>query len=245
MTDTTIYERITFSNKIFMYSHPDWIHEYPIVDIIKNLQEHSLIKYPYGKGSNSIKKYTQQYNHRLIGCDLQKLEDYNFNFIKGKIECIFIFSDFTDKIIMNIKNFSKSNNISLVEYSTLGDNKYKYIFNNLIFENTQELLNEIYTFIKLDSFKKAFNDSFVNFNLEDIPQESSNLNLNKCIEVLNQRQIEEQNIKDYRKIKHFDPHIKILNDFKKERNKANNINDFKGIVGNGNNILIQKFFKKK
>jgi len=51
----------------------------------------------YGKGNVAIKKYTKQYNHRLIGYELNNLNDYSVSLKKGKVEVIFIFTDHFDE----------------------------------------------------------------------------------------------------------------------------------------------------
>jgi hypothetical protein len=222
-------EKIKFSNKFFMYHPPEWTIEYPVVDLIKVFNEHTLINYLYGKGNKIIKKYP--YNHRLIGCDLDKNEDYSNIFIKGKVECIFLFYNKEGIIIKNLLTFAEKNKIPVVTYNQ------DYSINNVIFDNPKELFDYIISEISIKPFLKTFQD----FNLLDKEVPDTSTNLNKCLEVLKQRDQEAQNLKDYRKIKYFDPHLKILNKAKKEA--------MKGIViepelNNGNNgININKFFK--
>ena len=237
------YEKIKFSNKIFMYSSPEWIHEYPVVDIIKNLKSNSLINYLYGKGSVPIKKYVKQYNHRLIGCELKNKDDYISVFKKGKVDIIFIFSDSKNEIIKNLINCSKNNDILLVEYST---NDYNYHFNEKVTKDPVELLTEIYFAINI----KPFTESFVEFDIIPSVEVNINTNLKKCIEVIKKRDQEEQNMKEYRKIKYFDPHLKILNDHKKEIEKKNIKIEDDNISNNTNTTVqkkdfIQRFFIKK
>ena len=233
------YTKIEFSNNIFMYSTPEWIHEYPIVDIIKLLKPHTLIKFPYGKGSKAIKKYGPQYNHRLIGCDLEKLKDYSTIFIRGKVEFIFIFSDSLESnIIKNLINFAKTNNIELITYSTID---YSYSYNNNKTKSADDIMAQLF----LKKFEKSFSDTFKEFELLDIPVENTSVNLKECIVSLNERYSEEELQREYRKIKHFDPHFKLLQDHKKEilSKKVIIKEPEPELVKNNNKSLIQKFFK--
>ena len=239
------YEKIQFSNKYFMYSSPEWVHEHPVVDLIRIFKENTLIKYKYGKGNTPIKKYSRDYNHRLIGCDLNSITDYSNIFIKGKIECIFIFADSPNDFITNLKKFGTTNKIPLVELSTR-DYYYHYSYEgeSHIFKNPSELLQGISDSVSFNNKIKEF-IPFDLFQSEEIVTET---NLEKCITILNEREKEEMVNKEMRKIKHFDPHYKILVNHKREVNKQimekNNNKNSNSISIIIPKTAISKFFRK-
>jgi hypothetical protein len=236
MDSPSDYEKIKFSNKFFMYSSPEWKHDHPIVDLIKCFNKHTVIHFLYGKGSKTIKIYSTQYNHRLIGCDLNNKNDYSTVFKRGKIECLFIFADSESTITTNLINFCKSNKINVVLFST---NDYLYHYNDNTYSSPQELFEEVINNIMISPFLD-------NFDLVPQVEENVSLNLTKCLETLKIRDQEEETLREYRKIKCFDPHFKILKDHKREILKKNTVikDDLPINNTNKNTVIIQKFFKK-
>ena len=220
------YEKIQFSGKIFMYHQKDWEVIYPIVELIKNLKEHTLIGYSYGKGNKIIKLYGTQYNHRLLGYTFENTTDYKKNLKMNNI--IITFSDVPDKFIDNLINYSKSNNKVIVCYSMLDNIYYLYDYSGSSnhdnvekFDNPLLLINKLYELLDFFSVKK-FDDLFKDFDLINIEPDNSKLKtLEECKEIIAKREKEESLKIEDKKIRIYDPTMKanlaMLRKYKREK----------------------------
>ena len=121
-----IYEKVEYWTKLFMYSNKDWNNISPIVEIIRNLDRKCIITHKYDRGQNTIKLYSSQYNHLVLGADIKKQEDYIQNIIRGFVKFIFIFSDSTDSFSTTLITIAKKYKICTICYSNFDSIYYFY-----------------------------------------------------------------------------------------------------------------------
>ena len=133
----------------------------------------------------------------------------------------------------------------MIELST-SDYSYHYSYNDesQLFKFPEELMKYLFDSI-------SFNDKikeFIPFDLFQSKEIITETNLEKCITILNEREKEELINKEMRKIKHFDPHYKILVNHKRVVNKQiieKNNNKNCGIITDTTpKTAISKFFRK-
>jgi hypothetical protein len=77
--EDTVYEKVEYSGKIFMYCSRSWNVLFPVVDIIRLLKPNTIISCLCGKGQQIIRGYGTQYNHRVIQTELKEKKDYLHN----------------------------------------------------------------------------------------------------------------------------------------------------------------------
>jgi hypothetical protein len=239
--DEQFYEKTDFSSKIFMYCSPEWNVLYPIVEVIRILKSNTIIGYMYGKGQRDIKTYSQQYNHRILGYNLENKRDYN-ELLRTKIKFIFIFNDGQDPISTNLINFSNKNNLVIVCYSNI-DECYHFQNTNeevIKYKTAKETVDKMYTFIDKLAAQK-FESIFPDFDLIE-PEQTKNTTLEECIDKLKQIHVEEKVKKDSLNIKLFDPHIAKIKAMEYQRAQKKIV--YEGELGTEKppNVL-SKFFK--
>jgi hypothetical protein len=121
--DETVYTKPNYWGKIFMYNNPSWDRLYPFVDIIRILPKTTVIAHKYGKNQDNIRIYGTQYNHSVVGSDLNKRNDY-IEDLKC-IKFIFIFSDVQDTFADNLIKYCEKSRTNLICYSSL-DSVYHF-----------------------------------------------------------------------------------------------------------------------
>ena len=119
------YDHSEYWTKMFMYSELTFKNIFPIVEIIRNLENHCTITHKYCKNQSTIKVYGSQYNHRIIGCDFKNNQDYIDNIVRGFVKFIFIFSDTSDIFSKNLLNIAEKYKICAICYSNI-DSVYHF-----------------------------------------------------------------------------------------------------------------------
>jgi len=240
--DTTIFEKVIFSGKVFMYNSPDWDILFPIVDIIRLFKPNTIISHKSGKGQNTIRMYGSQYNHRLLGNIIINKNDYSTSL--QMVKCIFIFTDNSDPIVLNLMNTAKKNNIPIVCYSTLDSVYHCYSGESKqILNDPKEVIDFMYSLFDLAEIKKIA-DLFPEFEIIENVPESPNI-LDKCHEKLKEITQQEKKKKDLNNIKLFDPNLARIKKMEKDRTKVEYEDDLEQINKKMNSNFISKFFKKK
>lgn len=253
------YEKVEHWTKLFMYNNPAWNNISPIVEIIRNLDKHCYIAYKYGKGQNTIKLYSSQYNHRILGCDLKKGDDYIQNIVHGFVKFIFIFSDSTDSYSTNLINIAKKYKICAICYSNFDSIYYFYNYSigeSVIYKfNTAiEVIGIMKELTEYTSFKRIV-DIFPEFDI--IPEVINNSTpvLERCLQLLRETSIIEECKKESKKIKKvtnkpfYDANLNKLK--KHEYIRKNKVCSIPDVVSDPitptpkQKMLLSQFFKKK
>jgi len=110
--EDTVYEKVKYSGKIFIYNSLSWDVLYPIVDVIRLLKKNTIIGFKYGKGQQNVRLYGCQYGHCVLGYDLKNKNDY-INNLKA-VKNIFVFSDEQDTVATNLINAATKNKINVI-----------------------------------------------------------------------------------------------------------------------------------
>ena len=239
-TDEPVFEKTDFSSKIFIYNNPAWNVLYPIVDVIRALRKNTIIGYLYGKGQQTIRTYGTQYNHRMLGYNLNSKNDYN-ELLKSKTKFIFIFNDSADPVAENLINFSKKNNLVIVCYSNVDE---YYHFHNtetvVKIKSPEETVQKMYEFIDLQN-AKVIQNIFPDFDIIE-PESNKNTSLEDCVAKLKQITINEQAKKDTLNVRLFDPHIAKIKAMEREREQKKTVYPDEVLLKAPD--VLSKFFKK-
>jgi hypothetical protein len=95
-----IFPRPNYWGKILIYNSPDWDILFQVVDIIRIRPRETIIASKNGKNQSNIRLYGSQYNHLVLGIDLNNRRDY-IEHLKC-VKFIFIFSDAQDTFAENL-----------------------------------------------------------------------------------------------------------------------------------------------
>jgi hypothetical protein len=239
--EDTVYEKVPYSGKIFMYSSTPWNVLFPIVDIIRSLKRNTIIGYKYGKGQQIIKLYSPQYNHCLLGYDLKNKKDYLEN-LKA-VRNIFIFSDEQDAFATNLISVASKNKINVICYSNL-DTTYHFYDNingeKADFKKPEQVLEKMYNLMDLEGARKIA-ELFPDFEIIDPPVEAKHSSLEECNKILKDR----ENVR----VKLYDPNLSKLKYMEYERSQKNMVYpDSMEVLAkkeeNKRKTLLSRFFKK-
>jgi hypothetical protein len=224
--EDSVYEKVEYTGKIFMYNDIKWDVLYPIVDIIRLLKPNTIISHSYGKNQTIVPMYGRQYNHLVLGYDLKKKQDYLEN-LKA-VKNIFIFSDHADTIATNLMNAAKKNKINVICYSIHDKIYHFYDYtqdNKFEFRDPEEVIGKMYYLADLDATRKI-SDLFPDFEIVEPVVEQRVSSLEQCSRFLKgQREINE-NAKKHREenfTKVFDPHLARLRRMERERTERNTV----------------------
>ena len=219
--EDTVYERVEYSGKIFMYSSVSWQVLFPIVDIIRLLKKNTIICHVYGKGQQIIKTYSPQYYHCLLGYELKNKINYLENL--KTVKNIFIFSDESDIIATNLINTAKKNKINVICYSNL-DTTYHFYNNTdntkFSFKKPEEVIEKMYFLLDFESANK-YAELFDDFEIIEPGNANKESSLDDCIEKLKQIDINVKKEKDKKIPKLFDPHLNRIKQMEYERSTKN------------------------
>ena len=196
--DDGTFQKPNYWGRILIYNNPSWNILYPIVDIIRILPKETIIAHKYGKNTNIIRTYGSQYNHSVMGIDLNKQKEYIENL--RSVKFIFIFSDTQDIFADNLINYCEKTKTNLICYSTLDKiyHFYDYTDSKVIIK----IKEPIDVILKLEEIKEKttlnkLNDLFPEFeiiNCEEVKKISS---LEKCLEILKDTHEKEEKKKIY------------------------------------------------
>ena len=246
--EDTVYEKVEFSGKIFMYSVSSWNVLFPIVDIIRLLKKNTIIAHTFGKGQQIIRMYGCQYNHCILGYDLKTKKDYLENL--KTVKDIFIFSDESDTTATNLMNAAKKNKINVICYSNLDSiyHFYNYRENGekVSFKTPIEVIEKMYYLRELEDARK-YADLFDEFELIDPPNETKKSTLDECTEKMRKIQFSEHKNKTHTKL--FDPHLTKLKQMENERSQKNTTfpDSVENLVKKDHDkhkAILARFFKK-
>jgi hypothetical protein len=203
--DYTETENVKYFTKIFMYNAGSFNNIGPIVEIIRNIDK-SIIAHKYGKYQNTIKIYGCQYFHRVIGYELSKPSDYLDNIINGMIKFIFIFSNSSDHVCDNLLNLAEKYKKYVICYSEV-DNKYHFYdysdgIEKIQYSTAIEVINRMKEINEFIEFKKVV-DCFPDHEIIPDASTIASGSLDRCVEILRVRRIEEEN-------KQYDRSIKVV-----------------------------------
>ena len=222
--EDTIYEKVKYTGKIFMYNSPEWEVLYPIVNIIRILRENTIIGHSYGKKQQTIATYGRQYNFLVLGYDLKTKKDYIEN-LKA-VKSIFIFSDSQDTVATNLINAATKNKINVICYSNI-DKIYHFYdnINNEKFEikDPDEVIAKLYSLFELEEVRKIA-DLFPEFEIIESVVEKKYTSMEQCNSFLKQqREVndKEKRIREEKFTKVFDPHMNKLKKMEYDRSQKN------------------------
>jgi hypothetical protein len=245
--EDTIYEKVEYSGKMFMYNSKTWDVLFPIVNIIRLFRENTIISYSHGKNQQTIRTYGTQYNHRVVSCDLIKREDYLFNL--KTVKCIFLFSDCQDTTFTNIMNVATKNNINIVCYSNI-DSVYHFYENGKkeTMKTAELVIEKMYKSMELKQATK-YAELFPDFELLEPEIDKTHSTLEQCAELLKGVHIEEKKKKEQKVSKLFDPHMNKLKRMEYERSQKNivypdSVEELMKKQANTSKSLLARFFSK-
>ena len=257
------FTQVTHSGKIFIYNSPEWGILYPIVNIIRLLRPDTIIGHKYGKGQMIIKTYSTQYFHRVIGCDLKTSKDYLQSIVKGMVKFIFVFTDSSDSVAINLIELASKYKINIICYSGLDSvyHFYDYSGSSLVktqFKTAEEVVQVMYQLIEMVKLTKL-DELFPEFEIIDHPKSGEISTLETCINVINTSTNMENAKKDSIKIKVYDPNLSKMKKMVYDRSQRNLKFDddldiitkdlkqveIKSITDPIKNNLLSKFFKMK
>jgi hypothetical protein len=238
--DDGVFQKPNYWGRIFIYNNPSWNILYPIVDIIRILPKDTIIAHKYGKNTTTIRTYGSQYNHSVVGIDLNKQRDYIDNL--KTVKFIFLFSDTHDTFADNIINYCEKSKTNLICYSTLDNiyHFYDYTESEKIIiqikepKNVIEKIEEIKERTKLNKLQ----DLFPEFQIIEPEEVKTSFVLERCLHILKDTQQKEDKKKVYSiKI----PFIKI------EESKKKVVYDDELPVNKvmSSKTLLSQFFGKK
>ena len=219
--DEIPFEKSEYSNKVFIYNEPKWNVLFPIVELIRAFDKHTILSYKYGPGSQIIKLYN--YNHLILGYDLKNKNDYK-NLITAKIKFIFIFTDSSDIVATNLINIGKTHKIPVICYSNI-DHVYHFYENdgNLservsakVIENVIQLTE----YIEMVNARKSVSklaELFPEFEIIDLPEINKTAVLDDCVKLLKIKSDSEKAKINITK-KFYDPNLNKLKRMEYERN---------------------------
>ena len=184
--DDIPFEKAEYCNKIFMYNEPSWDVLFPIVDIIRALEKHTIISFKYGKGTQFIRLYGIQYNHLVTGLDLKNKNDY-INLNKAMVKFIFIFTDISDVVATNLIKTGKTYKIPTICYSNI-DHVYHCYENDIndtvtIIPKSTDVVEYINN-IKAKKSVEKLAELFPEFEIIDHPVDNSYPVLEECVKKL-------------------------------------------------------------
>ena len=262
------FEKAEYCNKIFMYNEPTWNVLFPIVDIIRALEKHTIISFKYGKGTQFIKMYGIHHNHLVTGYDLKNKNDYTI-LSKANIKFIFIFTDTPDIIATNLIKIGQTFNIPTICYSNV-DHVYHCYENDK--NNTVTIIPksiDVIEYINNIKAKKSVEklaELFPEFEIVDLPEENSYPVLEECLKKLRIVTETEKNKKETNKTlrycepslkKFYDPNLNKLKKLEYDRSQHNKVyeDDLETINKNIKHAqlaeqphkknVLSKFFTKK
>jgi hypothetical protein len=241
--DETVFPRPNYWGKILIYNSPDWDILFPVVDIIRILPRETIIASKNGKNQSNIRLYGSQYNHLVLGIDLNNRRDY-LEHLKC-VKFIFIFSDTQDTFAENLIKYSETSNTPLICYSSLDSIYHFYEYS----ENKEKTVHEIkdpqQVIEKMESLKSKgiidkYNDLFPEFEIIE-PEEIKKIsNLEKCLIILKDSQSQyPQKVKPMSNKLPFDPNFSKI---KQTKEKVIYDEDLKPLKGKSS---FSDFFKKK
>ena len=247
--EDTVYEKVEYSGKIFMYSSVSWDVLFPIVDIIRILKKNTIIGFKYGKGQQNIKLYGNQYNHCVLGYDLKNKKDYLEN-LKA-VKNIFIFSDEQDVFATNVMNVASKNKINVICYSNI-DSVYHF-YDNVNNEKVElktpaEVVEKMYIIMDLEGARKIA-DLFPDFEIIEEKFQNKRSSLEECAEILKETTLKEQKAKEKNFVKVYDPNLSKIKQIEYERSQRNMVYpDSVEILNkkevNKHKSLLSRFFAK-
>jgi hypothetical protein len=237
-----IFPRPNYWGKILIYNSPSWDILFPVVDIIRILPRETIIASKNGKNQSNIRLYGSQYNHLVLGIDLNNKKDY-LEHLKC-VKFIFIFSDTQDIFADNLIKYCETSNTHLICYSSLDSIYHFYEFS----ENNEKIVAEIKdpqkVIEKMESLKSKgvvdkFNNLFPEFEIIE-PEEIKKIsNLEKCLIILKDSQSRyPQKVKPLSNKLPFDPNFSKIK-YTKEKVVYNDELPLKP------KSLFSEFFKKK
>jgi hypothetical protein len=248
--EDTVYEKIEYSGKIFMYSSVSWNVLFPVVDIIRILKKNTIIGFKYGKGQQMVRTYSQQYNHCVLGYDLKNKNDY-INNLKA-VKNIFIFSDESDIVATNLINVASKNKINVICYSNL-DKTYHFYDNvnseKYEFKTPSETISKMYDLIDLEGVRKIAN-LFPDFEIIETPESSKHSTLEECSNFLKeQKQINLNRKKEKNYTQFYDPNLNRIKKMEYDRATRNTVYPDSVEILNKNEenkrkTLLSRFFAK-
>jgi len=243
--DEIPFEKVVFSSKLCIYITPKWEILFPIVEIIRLLHKNSIIAYRIGKGQDIIKTYGSQYNHRIVGYDLKKKQDFLENL--KCVKCIIVFSDTKDLVVDNLITYSKNVGVLLICYSNLDSVYHIYDKENKeTVKKPEEVLEKMYNIINKNDLSKL-NDLFPEFDILEEPEKKEVTVLEKCIQRIKKTSSEES-IKKEQTVKIYDIHYGKLKkmEYLRSMNKVVYDDDVEKINKQLKNTgrSLSSFFKK-
>ena len=210
--DDIPFVKIEFCNKIFIYNEVSWNVLFPIVDIIRALEKHTIISFKYGKGTQLIRMYGTQYNHLVTGIELKNKNDY-IRF-KTNVKFIFVFTDTPDIVATNLIKTGKTYKIPTICYSNI-DHVYHCYENDIndtvtIIPKSIDVIEYINNIKNKKSVDKLA-ELFPEFEIIDIPDDTQTPVLEECVKILKLTMESEKEKKENYKIKKFyDPNLNKL-----------------------------------
>ena len=245
--EDTIYEKVVYSGKIFIYNSPTWDVLFPIVDIIRLLKNNTIIGFKYDRGQQNIRTYGSQYNHCVLGCELKNKNDYITNL--KTVKNIFIFSDTQDTTATNLMNTAKKNKINVICYSNL-DAVYHFYHGDETFtiKTPQEVIYKMYYLNDLNDVKQIA-DLFPEFEIIEPVAVEKNTTLEECMDLFKKAGIEEKREKEKNFVKAYDPHMGKIKHMENERSQRNtvypdSVENLVKIENNKHRSLLSRFFNK-
>jgi hypothetical protein len=243
--DDCIFQKPNYWGRILIYNNPLWNILYPIVDIIRILPKETIIAHKYGKNTSTIRTYGSQYNHLVVGIDLNKHEDYIDNL--KTVKFIFIFSDTQDTFADNIINYCEKSKTNLICYSTL-DNFYhfhefseKKIFKIKEPKNVIEKMEEIKEKNTLNKLHELFPD----FQIIENEEVNKKPVLENCLQILNETKQKEENKKVYGIKIPFDANFNKLKKIEESKKKIVYDDELPVNKQVSSKTLLSQFFGKR
>ena len=241
-----IFSRPNYWGKILIYNSPDWDILFPVVDIIRILPKETIIASKNGKNQSNIRLYGSQYNHLVLGIDLNNRRDY-IEHLKC-VKFIFIFSDTQDTFAENLIKYSETSFTHLICYSNLDSIYHFYEYS----ENKETIVHQIKdpqkVIEKMESLTAKgvvdkFKDLFPEFEIIE-PEEIQKIsNLEKCLIILKDSQGRyPQKVKPMSNKLPFDPNFSKIKYLEKSKEKVIYDDEIKQSKGKS---LFSDFFKKK
>jgi len=243
--DDVQFEKVEYCNKIFMYNEVSWNVLFPIVDIIRALEKHTIISFKYGKGTQTIRTYGVQYNHLVTGLDLKNKNDY-VNLNKAMVKFIFIFTDTSDITATNLIKTGKTYKIPTICYSNI-DHVYHCYENDV--NDTVTIIpksTDVVEYINNINAKKSVDklaELFPEFEIIDHPVDTRCPVLEECVKLLKLTTEAEREKKESHNIKKIcEPGLKTFYDSNLNKIKKME-NDRKVIVYDDDLETINKSIK--
>jgi len=245
--DDGIFQKPNYWGRILIYNNPSWNILYPIVDIIRLLPKETIIAHKYGKNTGTIRTYGSQYNHSVVGIDLNKQKDYIDNL--KTVKFIFIFSDTQDIFADNIINYCEKSKTNLICYSILDNFYYFYEYINgekkIVQIKDPKIVIEKMEEIKERSTLNKLHELFPEFEIIEPEEENKGFVLERCLHILKETKNKEDSKKVYSVKIPFDANFNKLKKIEESKKKVVYDDELPVHKPISSKTLLSQFFGKK